>query len=151
MPFQLVNDSTTEAMAGNQTSQHEQRAGTTSMRTTTSRSQPAELVDPAGSGGAARAVRRRSGAVGPRARRRSSGQLVKMVFFCFSMLLRRPSMSFGVLDEALQRRDHHGRREVGAGVAVEELRDVLRRPDEFGRLLLQRGVADCVRLVVGRR
>ena len=41
------------------------------------------------------------------------------------MLLRITSTSSGSADELLQRRDHHGRGEVGAGVAVEELRDVL--------------------------
>ena len=55
------------------------------------------------------------------------------------MLLVSPSMSFGFLMNVLQRRDHHRRREVGAGVAVEELRDLswrrrrTRRPSSAAR------------------
>ena len=58
-------------------------------------------------------------------------------------------MSFGFGDELLDRRAHDLRGEVRTGVAVEELRDVLRRADELGRLLLQGVVAAwCRRLVL---
>ena len=65
-------------------------------------------------------------------------------------VLHQPVDVVGRLDEALQRRDHHRGREVGAGVPVEELGDGLRRLDELGRLLLQCGVAGLVGLVVRR-
>src|ERR671919_735115 len=42
----------------------------------------------------------------------------------------------GLADELLQRRDHHGRREVGPGVAVQELGDAPRVGDQLRCLLL---------------
>src|SRR3989440_10293221 len=46
-----------------------------------------------------------------------------------------------LVDEALERLDHHGLREVRPGVPVEVLRDVLGVGGEFHRGLLQLGVA----------
>src|SRR5262245_16668807 len=46
----------------------------------------------------------------------------------------------GLVEELLERRDHHRRREVRPRVAVEVLRDVCRLRDQCGRLLLDRVV-----------
>src|SRR3954467_8721874 len=51
-------------------------------------------------------------------------------------------------EERLQRGDHDGRREAGVGVAVEVLRDALRRADQLGGLLLEWRVRRGVRLTV---
>src|SRR5438128_7029968 len=43
----------------------------------------------------------------------------------------------GLVEELLQCRDHDRRREIGPGVTVHVLRDVLGATDQLGRLLLQ--------------
>src|SRR5947207_291442 len=138
MPSQSVNDSTTVATAGNHTRPTTSTSGTATIRITTTRSQPrkrcSEALPP----------RRRAGANEPSGgvsctssggRTESSGGTpvpdTAPPSVCEDRLLlvldvaedagRLPR----VLDEALQRRDHHRGREVRAGVAVQELRDVL--------------------------
>src|SRR6059058_4633792 len=124
MPFQLVNDSSTEAIAGNQT--RTSSVGTMVISVTTARSRPDSLRTrflraETGAGGAPpEPVSGRGTAVGWAV---ISGREDRLLLALYA--LRGPVDVLGVLDELLQRRDHHRRREVGAGVAVEELGDLL--------------------------
>src|SRR6478609_4264242 len=136
IPSQLVKESRTEPIAGSQTSHRTMRVGTMTMKDTTTLSRVDSWSIPLYLRLLAMAARLPSGPedallLGLDAREQAVDVL-------------------RVLDEALDRRDHHRRGEVGAGVAVHELRDRLGGLDELERLLLQSGVAARVGRAVRR-
>src|SRR6478672_11397323 len=135
IPSQLVKESRTEPIAGSQTSHRTMRVGTMTISDTTTLSRVDSWSIPLYLRLLAMAARLPSGTedallLGLDAREETVDVL-------------------GVLDEALDRRDHHRRGEVGARVAVHELRDRLGRLDVLQRLLLQGRVAARVSRLVG--
>src|SRR6185503_9682698 len=145
MPFQLVNDSSTEAIAGNQTRTSTNSVGITVISVTTTRSPPESLrtrflrAETGVRGPSPGPVSGRGAAVGWAVIARRSRREDRLLLALDA--LGEPVDVVGSLDELLQRRDHHRRREVGARVAVEELRDLLGAADELHGLLLQLAVA----------
>ena len=160
MPFQLVNDSTTEARAGSHTSATTKDVGIANMADETvrpvahgparglrssrrSRSRPARVCPVVGASGRDR-----------RCSRPAAGSAAEDRHLLLLDALQERVDVVGRLEELLQRRDDHGGREVRPGVAVEELRDVLRLAHQLGRLLLQlgvrRGVASALAAMYGR-
>src|SRR3954454_14958620 len=143
MPSQLVNESSTDATVGNQIRPPTTTTGIATMRATAIRS-PVERRT-------ARALRRAppvlaldatsTAIAGPtiRASTREDGLLL-----LFDALDQAVDV-VGLVQELLQRRDHHRRREVGPRVAVHVLRDVLRARDQLRRLLLQHRVVRLAR------
>src|SRR5215207_3440178 len=134
IPSQLVNESRTDPIAGSQISPTTSSVGMATKRVTTTRSRadswsiPLYLAMPRLLFG-----RKSSLASG---REDALLLLLDLVDEAVDVL--------GVLDELLEGREHHGRREVRAGVPVEELGDRLRGLHEFDRLLLERRVAGLV-------
>src|SRR5262245_53094655 len=128
-PSQFVNDSTTVEIAGTHTSPVTMTAGIATIRTTTSLS----IVDKVRAWDD-RGTRRFFVVAGPG---RVSVSATEDRALLLLDVLQDAVDVIGILDEVLQRRDHHRGGEVGAGVAVEELRDRLRAADEVGGLLLQ--------------
>src|SRR3954447_6487174 len=142
MPFQLVNDSSTEAIAGSQTRTSTNSVGITVISVTTTRSSPDSLRT--------RFLRAATGVEGrppgPVSGRGAAAGCAVISGREDRLLLALDALGEPVdvvrrLDELLERRDHHRRREVRSGVAVEELRDLLGAAHELDRLLLQLAVA----------
>src|SRR6476469_67594 len=141
MPFQSVKDRTTVETAGTQTKAMTMMAGMATISTTISLSIVVRVR-----GWDDRSPRRRVVAAGP-------GRVITSATEDRALLLldvvEQGVDVVGVLDELLQRRDHHGGGEVGTGVAVEELRDRLGAAHELRGLLLQCRVPAGVGVVVG--
>src|SRR5688572_20310484 len=129
MPFQSVNDSSTLAIAGPQTRPTTTSVGTATMSATISRSVPVS---------ARTRCDRRGRCLRAAPASRTVTSATEDRFLLVLDLLGQAVDVVGVLEELLQRRDHHGRREVRPGVPVEELRDRLGVAHQFRALLLQR-------------
>src|SRR5947208_7247792 len=139
IPSQLVNESRIDASVGNQMMPPTTSSGTPAMIVTVTRSHPERRT--------ARLLRRAppvptlaamSIAIASRPRLLASRSEDRLLLLLDA--LRQPVDVRGLVQELLQCRNHHGRREVGPRVAVHVLRDVLRVRDQLRRLLLQRGV-----------
>src|SRR5438128_4205421 len=146
IPSQFVNESRIEAIVGNQITPPTTSSGTPTMTATVTRS-PVERrtarfrrrAPPAPTLGAMSiAIASRSNVTGSR----SEDRLLLLLD-----ALHEAVDVVRVVQELLQRRDHHGRREVGPRVAVHVLRDVLRARDELRGLLLQRVVVRRARVL----
>src|SRR6476620_7806656 len=135
IPSQFVNESRTEPIAGSQTSHRTMRVGTTTIRATTILSRPESWSIPL----YCRVVVMAGVSSG-----REDALLLGLDLRAEAVDVLR------VLDEVLDGGDHHGRREVGARVAVHELGDGLGRLHELDRLLLEGGVTALVGGVVRR-
>src|SRR3954454_6890666 len=142
-PSQLVNEKMIETIVGNQTKPPTTSIGTPTMRPTVTRSRVPRRT-------ARRRCRRAptasrvgatSTAIAPRSR------LEDRLLLLLDALHEAVHVA-RVADELLQRRDHDGGREVRPRVAVEELRDVLRRRDQLRGLLLQHRVVARIRGLV---
>src|SRR5215216_7428162 len=145
-PLQRANDSTTEAIAGSQTQHTTMIVGIATIRIKKIRSVPVTRTRlPARRRGTAASVAGAAGTVGrsligassihgPPGSGGEDGLLLAL------QALGQPVDVVGVLEEGLDAGEHHRGREVGAGVAVQELGDRLGRADELDRLLLQAGV-----------
>ncbi len=142
IPSQFVNESRIEQIVGNQTRPPVTRTGIPTMTASATRSARGE---PDGALPVARAVRpRRSLRCRSPSRRWLQPHDPKIAFFCFWMLLHEPVDVARVVEERLERRDHHRGGEVGPRVAVHVLRDVLGRRDQRRLLLLQRACSATV-------
>src|SRR6266511_2767575 len=144
-PLQRANDSTTEAIAGSQTQPTTITVGMITIRARKIRSVPVTRTRlPRRRGAAASA-----GAVGTVGRSLIGASPVsggEDRLLLALQALGQPVDVVGVLEEGLDAGQHHRGREVGPGVAVQELGDRLGRADELDRLLLQGGVGGGVGL-----
>src|SRR6266545_6820327 len=147
MPSHCANDSAIEPNVGPHTSSRCTAAGMPSISPSTSRSRrPIRLRPrPAGAPGGGASSPARAGTDGTVTVRTSAAEVVRLLLFLD--LLHDPVDLVRVVEEVADGALHDVLREVGAGVAVQELRDVLGGADRLGGLLLQLGVAGLVGVV----